>query len=109
MTGMRKIEPQLAITGVGRFVPDQAVSNDGSHFDRHENVRQLDAQLGYRASRWIRRKELGVLFIKAREVVRPGQQHVNFDHVLKLSSGGPQDVLAIYEGLPRLVLDRRAW
>src|SRR5579863_90798 len=55
-----------------------------SHLYRYQNVRKLNAKFGDSACWRISRKELPVLFIKAGEVVRHGQQDVDLHNILKL-------------------------
>jgi hypothetical protein len=83
-------------------------SENGGHLDRHQNIRELDAELGDSASGRIGREEFGVFFIQAREVAGPRQEHQDLDHIGKRRSRRAENVLAVHQGLSRLLLDGRS-
>ena len=87
--------------------PLQSLQQNCRHLYRHQKVRKLRAKPGDGANRRIGWKEIRVLFIQADPVARPRQQYLDLDDILELCAGGAQNVLAVDERLPRLLLDRR--
>jgi len=82
-----------------------SAGENGGHFDGHEKIRELNAELG-NGARWrIGGEELGVLFVEAGEVAGFGEEHLDLDDILETGAGRAQNGLTVHKRLAGLLLD----
>ena len=115
-TGTTPLKPTEGLHGppAGGFVrrprsgdpsaPASAGEN-GGHFDGHENIREVNAELGNGAGWRIGGEELGILFVEAGKVAGLGEEHMDLDDILETGAGRPQNGLAVHKRLAGLLLD----
>ena len=80
-------------------------TDEGSHTDRNEYSRKIDAELGDVACRRVVREPPRILLIQSREVRRSTEQHADLNDVSQPCPRCFKDGLAVCKSLARLVLD----